>query len=229
MALEIDLPTGYQTYRALRHPWRTTLFTTDVETLDFGFVAPGNEITKQITVTSHADRELNFTCVETTDPAYTVDVGLPLTLQPGESFTVDVTFFPDSEDDFSAKLYVKTTAEQEMIAQDVFLSGAALDGAASSESFDVAGPVPARFALYPASPNPFSTSTAICFDLPVTARVSLEIYDLRGRRVDTVVEGELAAGRHTRSWQPERIRSGLYFARFAAGDFTATRKFLIMR
>lgn len=228
IALEIDLPGPQWTYRARRYPWRTTLFTTDVETLDFGMLSPGSEAFRQVTVRNNSDRVLDFTCIETTDPAFTVEAELPRSLQPGESMALDVRFAPQSEGDHPAKLYVKTTGENEMIAQDVFLNGSAVANEATSEAYEVSGAAPGRFALYAGNPNPFTTSTTIRFDLPVASHVSLEIYDLRGRRVDTIVDGDLPPGRHARIWRSGAGQSGLYFARMVTGEFTATRKLIVM-
>jgi hypothetical protein len=229
VALEIDMPGNRRTYRALRYPWRTTLFTTDVEALEFGVIEPGDEAIQQLTVQNNAGEERDFTCIESTDPAFTVDSVLPFSLQPGESIVLNVRFSPPSEGDYSATLYVKSTAEQEIIAQDVELSGSSVAAAATSGALAVSGPVPSRFALYAGNPNPFAASTAIRFDLPVASQVSLEIFDLRGRRVQTLFEGSLPPGRHSQVWDSAGYQSGLYFSRIQTEEFVATRKLILMK
>ena len=75
---------------------------------------------------------------------------------------------------------------------------------------------PLAFRLYPNMPNPFGLSTSISFDLPQPARVRVEIYDLQGARVKSLVDASMAAGRHVESWDGTdnagmRSASGIYF------------------
>ncbi len=89
--------------------------------------------------------------------------------------------------------------------------------------------------LSPATPNPFTTSTAIRYEVPSSgAHVTLDVYDASGRRVTTLVDGHLAGGPRTATWsgRDEAGRmagSGLYFCRYRAGSVTETRKIMIMR
>jgi hypothetical protein len=75
-------------------------------------------------------------------------------------------------------------------------------------------------------PNPFALRTAIRFALPRATVVRLAVYDLAGRRVAMLVDGPREAGRHTVPFEPAGLRSGVYFVRFNAGGFEATRKML---
>ena len=88
--------------------------------------------------------------------------------------------------------------------------------------------LPLRFALNPNQPNPFSASTQLRFDLPVRSPVRVEVFDLAGRRVATLVDGIQPAGRHSRAWDGRNSRgmrasAGVYLCRMIAGDFTAQR------
>jgi hypothetical protein len=89
--------------------------------------------------------------------------------------------------------------------------------------------IPTRFALYQNQPNPFRRSTTIAFDLPVTTSLTLEVFDLLGRKVATLTRGELPAGAHTVDWDLRDaggapVRSGVYIYRLVAGEFRARRK-----
>jgi len=73
--------------------------------------------------------------------------------------------------------------------------------------------------FYPARPNPASGAITFAFELPRAQRASLELYDLSGRRVATLLSGEQPAGRHEISWRAQqasgaRLPGGLYLARF---------------
>jgi len=62
-----------------------------------------------------------------------------------------------------------------------------------------------------ASPNPFNPATVIAFDIPRAAHVSLGVYDVRGRTVQKLVNGDLAAGRHEVPFKGDQLASGLYY------------------
>lgn len=74
-----------------------------------------------------------------------------------------------------------------------------------------------RHALEQNYPNPFSSSTAIPFNLAVASPISLHIYDLLGRKVDTVWSGALPAGFHEITFEANNLPGGVYFYRLETG------------
>jgi hypothetical protein len=87
------------------------------------------------------------------------------------------------------------------------------------------------FSLNSIHPNPFRQETTIRYTLPATTDVSLVIYDVRGRRVRTLVRTEKNAGSHTQLWDgtnDKRIKvgSGIYFVRLDADDLRQARKII---
>ena len=93
---------------------------------------------------------------------------------------------------------------------------------------------PARLALNASFPNPFNPRTTLSFSLAEAGPTRLEIVDLRGRRVRTVVEGWLEAGPHTRVWDGRNdagmaVSSGLYFSRLEHPDGVRTRSMTLLR
>lgn len=89
------------------------------------------------------------------------------------------------------------------------------------------------FALGQNQPNPFRAATTIRFSLPSTERVRLELFDLQGRRLGTLVRGTLAAGEHVKEWDrrlPEGgvAAPGLYMVRLEAGRDVAVKKLLVL-
>jgi Tol biopolymer transport system component len=86
-------------------------------------------------------------------------------------------------------------------------------------------------ALFLPRPNPFTGSTNIGFELAARTRIRLEILDLQGRRVATLVDAVLPAGRHSVPWGArlaagESPAAGLYFCRLSAGSYRAQRRLL---
>jgi photosystem II stability/assembly factor-like uncharacterized protein len=89
--------------------------------------------------------------------------------------------------------------------------------------------VPARYAVYPNYPNPFNRSTTIAYALAKGAHVTLDVYDVLGERVASVVSEWLPAGTYKATWDAAGVVSGVYFYRFHAGSYTETRKLLVLR
>ncbi|MCK5740078.1 T9SS type A sorting domain-containing protein, partial [bacterium] len=82
--------------------------------------------------------------------------------------------------------------------------------------------------------NPFNPETTISFRLPLAGFVKMQVYNARGQLIQTLIESDLPAGSHQQNWRAETaggvsMASGLYFVRITAGDFTATRKMLLLR
>ena len=93
-----------------------------------------------------------------------------------------------------------------------------------SESINVSD-----FNLHPPSPNPFNAETMISFDLPFASPVELSVYDITGRRVAALADEELSAGNHVIPFNGGNLVSGVYFVRMEAGDFTQTRKCVLIK
>lgn len=78
-------------------------------------------------------------------------------------------------------------------------------------------------------PNPFNPSTVIGFDLPSVSKVTLDVFDILGRKVSSLINRKMEAGRHTVTFRAHGLSSGVYFYRMRAGDFIQTRKFTLLK
>lgn len=88
---------------------------------------------------------------------------------------------------------------------------------------------PPAFALAQNHPNPFRPSTTITFTLRQPARARLDVHDVAGRRVATLLDGELDAGVHRRAWNAEDAPSGVYYYTLRVDGETATRRMTVLR
>ncbi|MBD3347632.1 MAG: T9SS type A sorting domain-containing protein, partial [Candidatus Eisenbacteria bacterium] len=94
--------------------------------------------------------------------------------------------------------------------------------------------VPSRYVLEGVSPNPFNPVTEVSYGLPSEGRVALRVYDVSGRLVRTLVDGEVDAGYHTVVWDGRddggsSVASGVYFCRMEASDYGATTKMVLLK
>ncbi|MCZ7601868.1 MAG: YCF48-related protein [Melioribacteraceae bacterium] len=89
--------------------------------------------------------------------------------------------------------------------------------------------IPLQYELSQNYPNPFNPSTKISYSIPNSGKVKLVIYDVLGREVKTLVNQEQHAGTYTVDFNAERLSSGVYFYRLTSGQFSETRKLLLLR
>jgi len=84
--------------------------------------------------------------------------------------------------------------------------------------------LPDAYSLAQNYPNPFNASTTISYNLPNDAFVTLEIYDIMGRKIETLVSEEKSAGSYSVIWNADRVSSGVYMYRIVAGDYIQTKR-----
>ena len=89
--------------------------------------------------------------------------------------------------------------------------------------------LPDEFALENSYPNPVSGQATIEYALPERSEVTVEVYDMLGRRVVTLVNGKKQAGDHSVQLNAADLSSGTYFYRMRAGSFTKTRRLVVVR
>jgi hypothetical protein len=94
--------------------------------------------------------------------------------------------------------------------------------------------IPQEYSLSQNYPNPFNPSTRIEFSLPVQSRMTLKVYDVIGREVATLLNGERNAGRFTVEWNGKDqfnapVASGIYFYRLETGSFVQTKKMIMLK
>ena len=89
--------------------------------------------------------------------------------------------------------------------------------------------IPEKFTLFQNAPNPFNPETMIRYTLPVPSQVSLELFDIRGAQVGTLVDQFQPAGAYQVYFNGSALASGFYFYRLKADNFEDIRKMLIVR
>jgi len=90
-------------------------------------------------------------------------------------------------------------------------------------------PIASRYELGQNYPNPFNPITHIRFNIPETGNTKLTVYNMMGEAVANLVNGVVSAGGHTVSWNAANMPTGVYFYRLESGNFTQTRKLLLVK
>ncbi|UCD62832.1 MAG: VCBS repeat-containing protein [Candidatus Zixiibacteriota bacterium] len=78
-------------------------------------------------------------------------------------------------------------------------------------------------------PNPFNSGTKISFALPEATRVKLQVFNILGQEVTTLIDGHMEAGSHTVMWDGNKMASGIYLYRLQADDVVETKKMLLLK
>ncbi|MFW5972439.1 MAG: T9SS type A sorting domain-containing protein, partial [Bacteroidota bacterium] len=91
------------------------------------------------------------------------------------------------------------------------------------------GEIASRFALSQNYPNPFNPATLIEYSVPAAGKVTLEVFDMLGRKVATLVDGQMPAGVHGITFEAAGLSSGLYLYRLSAGNHVATRTMMLIK
>ncbi len=183
---------------------------------DYNFVTNENEVTMNWDLSSLPETIIGLTLTNNTT-GETTDL-----LQ-----TEEVTFTTQSKGSFPAYGSNGVNIYPE-VGESQFTLTAAYSALSAA---DEATNVPKEFALHPAYPNPFNPSTTITFDVPIDSRhaVSLQLYDIKGQLVETLVNEVFPAGSHSIQWNPVNLSSGLYIVQLKAGETVFNQKITFIK
>ena len=92
--------------------------------------------------------------------------------------------------------------------------------------------LPNEIHFYPSYPNPFNPSTTITFDIPKITNeqeTQINVYNLRGQKIKTILNNRLRSGKHEMQWHPTHISSGVYFLQLKIGEKTLNQKITYLK
>lgn len=93
----------------------------------------------------------------------------------------------------------------------------------------ISAEIPHAFVLKQNYPNPFNPQTKINFDLPKALFAELTIYDILGRQISVLFNEHLNAGKYSVDFDGSNMPSGVYFYRLKTGDFSQSRKMILIK
>jgi photosystem II stability/assembly factor-like uncharacterized protein len=89
--------------------------------------------------------------------------------------------------------------------------------------------IPGKFNLYQNYPNPFNPSTKIKFDISSPGFTTIKVFDSNGKQVDELFSERISAGSYEVNFSGERLSSGVYYYKIETGNFTQTKKMILMK
>ena len=90
--------------------------------------------------------------------------------------------------------------------------------------------LPQEHKLLDAYPNPFNPTTLLSFEISNNAHAKLDIYNINGQLVDTIIDGEYTAGYYSFNWNASKYSSGVYFVRLNINDkYHQTKKIILIK
>jgi len=151
---------------------------------------------------------------------------LGLTFASGTSVTI--TAVPDSANQFVEwQGDVTGTDNPATITVDGIKNVTAVFSSATDVDDELS--IPVEYSLNQNYPNPFNPSTTISFSLMQRGFTSLVIYDALGRKIATLINGEINVGKHSVNFDASNLVSGLYFYQIKSGNFVATKKMMLLK
>ena len=96
-------------------------------------------------------------------------------------------------------------------------------------SLSIKQAAPTEYALSNAYPNPFNPATNIQFSISDNAKVLLEVYDISGSKINTLIDSNIEKGYHSVIWDATYRSSGVYFVKMVSGDYINTQKLMLIK
>ena len=165
---------------------------------------------------------LQIVDILSSQPVFTVHRGRSW-LAPGDSTTDSIRFAPVHNGEIAGLLIYQSNATSS--PDTVRVAGVGDTTTAVMEQTDEL----LQFRLHQNFPNPFNSSTVIRFDIPRDGFVTLQVFNLVGEEVASVLNKTISQGEHSVVWNAEGFPSGVFFYRMRCGSFVETKKLMLIR
>jgi hypothetical protein len=190
--------------------------------INFGLVPKNERKLDSVTVFNTGDAPLQISKIWTSDSVFSAKCSVE-TIAPQASTNVVVEFVQDSVPGLKrAKLYIEHNGSGELDSIELVADFMTSVGDDKNLS-------PVEYGLSQNYPNPFNPSTKINYSVKSRQWAKLTVYDLLGKEIAVLVDGEQQAGEHFAIFNAQNLPSGTYIYRFQTGDFTAVKKMLLLK
>jgi alkaline phosphatase D len=198
-------------------------------TLNFGEVATGETgiLGFMMVSTSTGDLQVSDIYIEGDSEIFIDHLtgDTPFILKPGTKRIIDVGYSPLSAGKTSEATITVTTNDPENPTYTLTALGTAMSANVIQEADNMVD----KYELYQNYPNPFNPITFIKFDLPISDTVTLEIYNIVGQKIGTILDKKIQSGSHTIIFNDENLSSGIYFYKIKSGNFLKVRKMILVK
>ena len=228
--LNLSLPSG-AVYRAMRipgiFPVAFSIITHDLHTHESDPSVSVEDSTVAFEIHNEGNIAVTYEYSLVDDEGWFDSATQEVLIEPGESYIAEYSSDQISDLTFANPMvFTVTPTEHSHLSKITNVNAYTFPLAINDEIF------PNTFELFEPYPNPFNPTTTIRFSVETSSLVgtaSLRIFDITGRLVETMVEGELQAGEYEIVWNAYNQPSGVYFIRFSSGLKSQTRKILLIK
>ena len=199
------------------------IFSINTNDIDFGDIAVNETVTEVFTISNLGKAELVGNIIVT--KAFDVSAEA-FAIAAGESFDVTVTFAPTKKFKYYGELTIRSN--------DANSPDVSVKLAGTGNEMHATDLIPRVTELKGNYPNPFNPTTTIRYALSSDENVSIDIYNIRGQKVCSLVDAVKEAGYHTAVWSgkdnsSKQVASGIYFYKFQAGKTITMKKMILMK
>ncbi len=144
---------------------------------------------------------------------------------PGDTVEISVHFLPDQSVAGTGHVQIQIGTMHNPNDRTIMNLTASTEPSAVNDQINSLN----EFRLMQNYPNPFNPSTTISYNIAKRANVSLKIYNITGKEVATLVNGEKEPGSYRVNFNAEKLSSGIYFYKISAGNFSSVRKMILIK
>jgi hypothetical protein len=224
-ALEINFPPQLYSYRVFKSPWSTELFEPQIDSLDFGEVTINDSQTKSVVIQSNSEKEITLTGVFNKLSEFTILNTFPVTIPSFGDVIIDVVFTPLEVGNISDTLNVRSDSDSSIINSQIIIKGIGTIVSSAGEETKINS----IYSLDQNYPNPFNPNTKIKFSIPQSEHVVINVYNLQGELIESMLDQEMEAGNYKINFDGNGLASGMYFYKITAGSFVETKKMILLK
>jgi len=148
----------------------------------------------------------------------------------GQKYGTDIIDYGSAYDGIYTTLSAQDPTKLTTIAAGFwFIGHDSIKGTISNVVVGVDEAAPSAFAVAQNSPNPFNPTTSINFTLAKAGKVTVDVFNAAGQKVDTIVNTTMNAGAHSVNWNASKFSAGVYFYTVKSGDFSKTMKMTLLK
>lgn len=202
------------------------MLTVSTSSVQFGEIKITDTAYASITLRNSSINSLTIDSVYVKGPAFRLlPFAGPMTLHGLDSLIIQLRFIPLTVGDYADTVTIVCASP--VPPKKITLSGKGTPRVGVEERS--AAEIPAAFALQQNYPNPFNPVTVIPFSIPAESHVSVAVYDVLGRLVTRLVDGDRSPGNYSVYWNAANVSSGLYYYRMEARTRTSSPLFIQTR